>query len=118
MLDVGSWREGGGRNLNTAPSPPEMDNRPQEESSAALGNSTPPGEADEVGRNATADGQRLKREGRDRAPPSGPSQPKLNGGQQPAAGMPIHFDPAFRSMMPPYVSGSFTLSLVVVLLTS
>lgn len=114
MLDVGSWREGGGRNLNTAPSPPEMDNRPQEESSAALGNSTPPGEADEVGRNASADGQRLKREGRDRVPPSGPSQPKLNGGQQPAAGVPIHFDPAFRSMMPPYVSDSFTFSLCLV----
>lgn len=118
VLDVGSWREGGGRNLNTAPSPPEMDNRPQEESSAGLGNSTPPGEADEVGRNAASDGQRLKREGRDRVPTSGPSQPKLNGGQQPAAGMPTHFDPAFRSMMPPYVSDNFTFSLVFVLLTS
>lgn len=118
MLDVGSWREGGGRNLNTAPSPPEMDNRPQEESSAVLGNSTPPGETDEVGRNSTSDGQRLKREGRDRVPPSGPSQPKLNGGQQSAAGVPTHFDPAFRSMMPPYVSDSCAFRLVFGLLTS
>lgn len=118
VLDVGSWREGGGRNLNTAPSPPEMDNRPQEESSAGLGNSTPPGEADEVGRNATSEGHRLKREGRDRVPPSGPCQPKLNGGQQPAAGIPTNFDPAFRSMMPPYVSDSFAFGLLFVLLTS
>ncbi|KAK5907331.1 hypothetical protein CesoFtcFv8_005196 [Champsocephalus esox] len=29
--NVGSWREGGGRNLITAPSPSEMDNRPLEE---------------------------------------------------------------------------------------
>lgn len=95
-----------------------MDARPQEEGSAGPGNSTPPGEADEVGRNASSDGQRLKREGRDRVAPSGPSQPKLNGGPQPAAGVPTHFDPAFRSMMPPYVSDGFTFSLVFVLLTS
>lgn len=105
-LDVGSWREGGGRNLNTASSPPEMDNRPQEENSAGLGNSTPPGEADE----------KSKREGKDRVPPSGPSQPKLNGSQQPAAGMPTNFDPAFRSMMPPYVSRRFTSRLCPVLI--
>lgn len=117
VLDVGSWREGGGRNLNTAPSPPEMDNRPQEESSAGLGNSTPPGEADEVGRTAASEGQRMKREGRDRVPPAGPSQAKLNGGQQPAGGVPTHFDPAFRSMMPPYVSDSSASSLIFVLAT-
>lgn len=109
VLDVGSWREGGGRNLNTAPSPPEMDNRAPEEGSTGstgLGTSTPPGEADEPGRNVPTDGQREKRDGRERLPPSGPPQPKLNGGQQPPAGMPTHFDPAFRSMMPPYVSQS------------
>lgn len=108
MLDVGSWREGGGRNLNTAPSPPEMDNRAPEEGSTGLGTSTPPGEADEPGRNVTTDCQREKRDGRERLPPSGPPQPKLNGGQQPPAGVPTHFDPAFRSMMPPYVSQSLT----------
>lgn len=96
--DVGSWREGGGRNLNTAPSPPEMDSRAPEEGGTGLGTSTPPGEAEEPGRSGTTE----KRDGRERVPPAGPSQPKLNGGQQPP--MPTHFDPAFRSMMPPYVS--------------
>ncbi|KAM9385131.1 protein PRRC2C [Pholidichthys leucotaenia] len=101
--NVGSWREGGGRNLNTASSPPDMDNRASEEGSTSLGSSTPPGEADDPGRNATSDGQREKRDGRERVPPSAPPQPKLNGGQQPPAGVPTHFDPAFSSMMPPYM---------------
>ncbi|XP_028258879.1 protein PRRC2C isoform X2 [Parambassis ranga] len=103
--NVGSWREGGGRNLNTAPSPPEMDNRVQEEGSTGLGTSTPPEESDEPSRNTTTDTQREKRDGRERlpAPGPGPPQPKLNGGQQPPAGVPAHFDPAFRSMMPPYM---------------
>lgn len=105
VIDVGSWREGGGRNLNTAPSPPEMDSRGLEEVGTGLGTSTPPGEAEEAGRNVTTDVQREKRDGRERLPPSAPPpQPKLNGGQQPPAGVPTHFDPAFRSMMPPYVS--------------
>lgn len=106
LLDVGSWREGGGRNLNTAPSPPDMENRAPEEGSTAPGTSSPPEEADEPGRNVTTDSQKEKRDGRERLPPSGPPQPKLNGGQQPPAGIPTHFDPAFRSMMPPYVSHS------------
>ncbi|KAM4575620.1 protein PRRC2C isoform 1-T1 [Fundulus diaphanus] len=101
--NVGSWREGGGRNLNTASSPPEMDTKPQEEGSTSLGTSTPPVEAEEAGRNATTEGQREKRDGRERCPPAAPPQPKLNGGQQPPAGVPTHFDPAFRSMMPPYM---------------
>ncbi|KAM7410300.1 hypothetical protein PAMA_001644 [Pampus argenteus] len=101
--NVGSWREGGGRNLNTAPSPPEMENRAPEEGSTAPGTSSPPEEADEPGRNVTTDGQKEKRDGRERLPPSAPPQPKLNGGQQPPAGVPTHFDPAFRSMMPPYM---------------
>lgn len=101
--NVGSWREGGGRNLNTAPSPPEMENRALEEGSTAPGTSTPPVEADEPGRNTTTDGQREKKDPRERLPPSGPPQPKVNGGQQPPAGVPTHFDPAFRSMMPPYM---------------
>ncbi|XP_055020539.1 protein PRRC2C isoform X2 [Boleophthalmus pectinirostris] len=94
--NVGSWREGGGRNLNTAPSPSEMDSRPPEEGSSGQGSSTPPVEADEPTRNVSSDK-------RDRGPPPGPPQPKLNGGQPPPSGMPTHFDPAFRSMMPPYM---------------
>ncbi|KAM9848726.1 protein PRRC2C [Aulostomus maculatus] len=101
--NVGSWREGGGRNLNTAPSPPEMENRASEEGSTGPGTTSLPEDADEPGRNVTTDSQREKRDGRERLPSLGPSQPKLNGGQQPPAGVPTHFDPAFRSMMPPYM---------------
>ena len=95
--------------MNTAPSPSEMDNRAQEDGSTGLGTSTPPAEADEPGRNITTDGQREKRDVRERLPAPVPPQPKLNGGQQPPAGVPTHFDPAFRSMMPPYVSHSVIL---------
>ncbi|KAK1896388.1 Protein PRRC2C [Dissostichus eleginoides] len=106
--NVGSWREGGGRNLITAPSPSEMDNRPLEEGGAVPDTSTPPGEAEEAGRTVTADVQNEKRDGREKVPLSAPaSQPKLNGGQQPPAGVPTHFDPAFRSMMPPYMFQAF-----------
>uniref|UniRef100_A0A1A8J888 Proline-rich coiled-coil 2C n=1 Tax=Nothobranchius kuhntae TaxID=321403 RepID=A0A1A8J888_NOTKU len=101
--NVGSWREGGGRNLNTAASPPEMDTKSQEEVTSGLGTSTPPVEADEPIRNVTTEVQREKRDSRERFPPSGHPQPKLNGGQQPPSGVPTHFDPAFRSMMPPYM---------------
>ncbi|XP_019752074.1 protein PRRC2C isoform X2 [Hippocampus comes] len=107
--NVGSWREGGGRNLNTASSPSEMDNRPPEEGGTGPGGGAGPDasstheDADEAGRNNSADSQREKRDGRDKLQPSGPSQPKLNGGQQPPAGMHSHFDPTFRSMMPPYM---------------
>lgn len=102
--DVGSWREGGGRNLNTG-SGPDMENRAPEEGGPPIGTSTPPVEADDSGRNAATDGQREKRDARERAPLSGPPPPKqLNGGQQPSAAVPTHFDPAFRSMMPSYVS--------------
>jgi len=95
--------------LNTASSPSEMDNRAQEEGSTGLDTSTPPVETDEPGRSVAPEGQREKRDGRERLPPSGPPQPKLNGGQQPPAGVPSHFDPAFRSMMPPYVSQSLII---------
>nr|XP_061834231.1 protein PRRC2C isoform X1 [Nerophis lumbriciformis] len=101
--NVGSWREGGGRNLNAASSPSEMDSRPPEEGSAGPDTSSPPEEADEAGRNLTTDSQREKRDGKEKMPPSGPSQPKLNGGQQPPAGVPPNFDPTFRSMMPSYM---------------
>lgn len=86
-----------------------MDNRAPEEGGSGFGTSTPPTEADEPGPNVTSDGQREKRDGRERVPPSAPPQPKLNGGQQPSGGVPTHFDPAFRSMMPPYVSRSLML---------
>lgn len=102
--DVGSWREGGGRNLNTASSPTEMDNMTQEEGSTSQGTSASPEEPDDSAPTVTTDSQREKKEGREKLPPSGPPQPKLNGGQQSPAGIPTHFDPAFRSMMPPYVS--------------
>lgn len=95
--------------MNTASGPPEMDNRASEEGGTGLGNATPPAEVDEPGRNVTTDGQREKRDSRERLPPSGPPQPKLNGGQQPPGGVPAHFDPAFRSMMPPYVSRSLIM---------
>lgn len=94
--------------MNTAPSPPEMENRAPEEGSAGAGTSSSPEEAEEPGRNAITDSQRERRDMRERAPPSGPPQPKLNGGQQPPAGVATNFDPAFRSMMPPYVSPSRT----------
>ncbi|XP_077963897.1 protein PRRC2C isoform X6 [Gasterosteus aculeatus] len=95
--NVGSWREGGGRNLMAAPTPPETDGKVPEEAAAGLGTSTSAGEAEEAGRNLTA-------EGKEGVPGSAPpAQPKLNGGQQPPAGVPTHFDPAFRSMMPPYM---------------
>ncbi|XP_023809774.1 protein PRRC2C isoform X3 [Oryzias latipes] len=100
--NVGSWREGGGRNLNTASSPTEMDNMTQEEGSTSQGTSASPEEPDDSAPTVTTDSQREK-EGREKLPPSGPPQPKLNGGQQSPAGIPTHFDPAFRSMMPPYM---------------
>jgi len=87
VLDVGSWREGGGRNLIAAP--PEMDGKAPEEAGAVLG------AAEEPGQSAAADGQ---------LPPSAPPQAKVNGGQQPfLPGVATSFDPSFRGMMPPYV---------------
>ncbi|KAJ3599916.1 hypothetical protein NHX12_033870 [Muraenolepis orangiensis] len=108
--NVGSWREGGGRNLNTAPSTPEMEGRPLEEGAgAAPGTASPLGEA-EAGRALVSDqGQKDKREVIERPPPSGPPQAKLNGGQQPPppSGAPPQFQPQFRSMMPPYMSHAY-----------
>lgn len=85
--------------MNTAPSPPDMDVRASEEAGSNLGTTTPPVEAEEPVRNTTTDILREKRDGRERPP-----QSKLNGGQQAPAAIPTHFDPAFKSMMPPYVS--------------
>lgn len=103
FADVGSWREGGGRNLNTPSSPTEMDSRAQAEGGASQGTSTLSAEPDDSTHIVTTDSQREKGE-REKLPPSAPAQPKLNGGEKLPAGVPTHFDPAFRSMMPPYVS--------------
>lgn len=81
-----------------------MEAKAQEENTTCVSTSTPPGEATEPGRNATTEDQTEKKESRERLPPSGHPQPKVNGGQQPPSGIPTHFDPAFRSMMPSYVS--------------
>lgn len=98
-VDVGSWREGGGRNLNVAPSPSEMDNKASEEVGVGGGTPSPPGDSEEPGKPATGE----KRDVRDRL--SAPtSQHKVNGGQQPPGGVTSQFHAQFRNMMPPYVS--------------
>lgn len=104
--DVGSWREGGGRNLNVAPSPSETDSKPSEESGMGRGTPSPSGDSDETGKPSAGE-SREKRDARDRLPPTAP-QHKLNGGQQPPGGMSSQFHAAqFRSMMPPYVSDCY-----------
>ncbi|KAL1022480.1 hypothetical protein UPYG_G00028280 [Umbra pygmaea] len=120
--NVGSWREGGGRNLTVAATPSEMESREPEEVVLTVCNPSPPGE--------TEDGSRLpsgeKREVRERLTPSAqpaplssqpqtqppPSssasaQPKLNGGQQPPAGVPPQFHAHLRGMMPPYMFNAY-----------
>ncbi|XP_042175776.1 protein PRRC2C isoform X4 [Oncorhynchus tshawytscha] len=114
--NVGSWREGGGRNLTTGASPSEMDSRGPEEGGSAFSTPSPPGEAEEGGRVPPNE----KGEVRERLPlsvqpaplssqpqlqssSSVPAQPKLNGGQQASAGVPPQFHPQFRGMMPPYM---------------
>ncbi|KAM6963234.1 protein PRRC2C [Aplochiton taeniatus] len=93
--NVGSWREGGGRNLNAPANPSEMDSRAPEDGGPGPGTPSPPGEADELGQPSAGDSQREKR---------GPQpQAKLNGGQQPPAGAPAQFQPQFRGLMPPYM---------------
>lgn len=100
---MGSWREGGGRNLNVAPGPSETDGKPSEESGVGRGTPSPSGDSDEAGKPSAGEG-REKRDARDSLPPTAP-QHKLNGGQQTARGMSSQFHAAqFRSMMPPYVS--------------
>lgn len=97
--DVGSWREGGGRNLNVASGPPEMDSKAPEEAGQGRGTPSPTGDADLAGKPSTGEG----REKRDKLPAPAP-QHKLNGGQQPPGGEPSQFHSQFRGMMPPYVS--------------
>ncbi|XP_024137790.1 protein PRRC2C [Oryzias melastigma] len=110
--NVGSWREGGGRNLNTPSSPTEMDSRAQAEGGASQGTSTLSAEPDDSTHIVTTDSQREKGE-REKLPPSAPAQPKLNGGEKLPAGVPTHFDPAFRSMMPPYMFHAYPQITVV-----
>lgn len=107
---MGSWREGGGRNLNVVPSPSEADSKPSEESGVGRGTPSPSGDSDEANKPSAGEG-REKRDARDRVPPAGP-QHKLNGGQQPPpGGMSSQFHAQFRSMMPPYVSNDIILPL-------
>ncbi|CDQ73509.1 unnamed protein product [Oncorhynchus mykiss] len=117
--NVGSWREGGGKNLTTSASPSEMDSCGPEEGGAALSTPSPPGEVEERGRVPPNE----KKEVRERLPlsakpaslssqpklqpPSVPAQPKLNGGQQAPAGVPPQFHPQFRGMMPPYMFNAY-----------
>nr|XP_021329034.1 protein PRRC2C isoform X2 [Danio rerio] len=104
--NVGSWREGGGRNLNVTPSPSETDSKPSEESGIGRGTPSPSGDSDEAGKTSSGEG-REKRDARDRLPTAAP-QHKLNGGQQPPGGMSSQFHAAqFRSMMPPYMFNAY-----------
>ena len=90
-----------------------MEGSPLEEGGGpAPATASPPGEA-EPGQTPPSEVQREKREGKERLPPSGPPQAKLNGGQPPAPGAPgapQQFQPPFRSMMPPYVRVDFFTS--------
>ncbi|XP_060722698.1 protein PRRC2C isoform X1 [Tachysurus vachellii] len=99
--NVGSWREGGGRNLNVASSPSEMDSKAPDEAGQGRSTPSPTGDAGVAGKPSTGEG-REKRDSRDKVPPSAP-QHKLNGGQQPPGGEPSQFHAQFRGMMPPYM---------------
>lgn len=102
--DVGSWREGGGRNLIVAPSPSEMDSKAPEEVGQGRGTPSPTGDTDVAGKSSTGE-SREKRDTKDKLPAPAP-QHKLNGGQQAPGGDPSQFHAQFRGMMPPYVSHS------------
>uniref|UniRef100_A0A8C1R3B0 Proline-rich coiled-coil 2C n=1 Tax=Cyprinus carpio TaxID=7962 RepID=A0A8C1R3B0_CYPCA len=91
--NVGSWREGGGRNLNVAPSLSETDGKPSEESCVGRGTPSPSGDSDEAVKPSAGEG-REKRDARDRLPPTAPQQ-KLNNGQQMARGMSSQFHALF-----------------------
>ncbi|XP_035379832.1 protein PRRC2C isoform X1 [Electrophorus electricus] len=99
--NVGSWREGGGRNLNVAPSPVEMDSKTPDEAGVGRGSPSPTDDSDEAGKPSAGEG-REKRDARERLPAPAP-QHKLNGGQQPLGGVPSQFHTQFRGMMPPYM---------------
>lgn len=98
---MGSWREGGGRNLNVATSPSEMDSKISEEAGPARGTPSPTDDSDIAGKSSALD-NKDKRDPRDRLPVSAP-QHKINGGQPPG-GEPSQFHAQFRGLMPPYVS--------------
>lgn len=102
--DVGSWREGGGRNLNSAPSPSEMESKPPEEGGVGRTTPSPTVDAEEAGKAAPGEGRKW-----DRVPAPAPApapQHKVNGGQQPQGTVPPQFHAQFRGMMPPYVSAT------------
>ncbi|XP_051952248.1 protein PRRC2C-like [Xyrauchen texanus] len=101
--NVGSWREGGGRNLNVAPSPSETETKPTEEAGVGRGTPSPSCDSEETGKPSAVEG----REQRDKLPSTGP-QHKLNGGQQPPGGISSsQFNAQFRSMMPPYMFNAY-----------
>lgn len=99
---MGSWREGGGRNLNVASGPSEMDSKAPEEVGLGRGTPSPTGDVDVAGKPSTGEGKE-KRDTKDKLPAPAP-QHKLNGGQQPPGGEPSQVPAQFRGMMPPYVS--------------
>ncbi|XP_041133967.1 protein PRRC2C-like isoform X3 [Polyodon spathula] len=104
--NVGSWREGGGRNLSMAGSEPDVG-----APSADEGDSSTPSPTLEQAEpcRAASEQREGKREGRERLPnstqppPQGLSQVKLNGGQPSPLGVPPQFHPQFRGIMPPYM---------------
>ncbi|RXM98229.1 Protein PRRC2C [Acipenser ruthenus] len=104
--NVGSWREGGGRNLSMAGSEPDVGAPSAEEGGSST--PSPPLEQTEPCR-AASEQREGKREGRERLPygtqppPQGLGQVKLNGGQPLPSGVPPQFHPQFRGIMPPYM---------------
>ncbi|XP_030626190.1 LOW QUALITY PROTEIN: protein PRRC2C [Chanos chanos] len=91
--NVGSWREGGGRNLNIAPSPSEMDSKAPDEGVTLRGTPSPTADSDEAAKPPPGEGR----------PPAPAPQHKLNGGQQNPAGIPPQFHSQFKGIMPPYM---------------
>lgn len=85
ISDVASWREGGGRNLNSPNSPTDQEAKP-----VAQEDGNVPGPVEQ------SDGPKVpeKRDIRIALPPA----PKLNGQQQPG------IISQYRAMIPPYVS--------------
>ncbi|TSK58146.1 Protein PRRC2C [Bagarius yarrelli] len=101
--NVGSWREGGGRNLNVTS---EMDSKAAEEAGQGRGTPSPTGDVDGAVKPSSGDG-REKRDARDKLPAPA-SQHKLNGGQQPPGGDPSQFHAQFRGIMPPYMFHAYS----------
>lgn len=75
-----------------------MESKPPEEGGVGRTTPSPTVDSEETGKTASGEGRKW-----DRVPAPAP-QHKLNGGQQPPAGVPPQFHAQFRGMMPPYVS--------------